>query len=105
MSEIYTKRVALLLNCLPYVARQPDFALKGGTAINFFHRTDFPRLSVDIDLTYIPLLDRNTTLNNIEQLLLQIKHDLEKNLAPVVVTTVKTPSVNQTTKLIVKKNG
>ena len=41
MQEEYTKRVALLLNCMPYVANEPDFALKGGTAINFFHRSEF----------------------------------------------------------------
>jgi predicted nucleotidyltransferase component of viral defense system len=33
------------------------FALKGGTAINFFLR-DMPRLSVDIDLTYLPIEPR-----------------------------------------------
>ncbi|WP_241657571.1 nucleotidyl transferase AbiEii/AbiGii toxin family protein [Flavobacterium cerinum] len=35
------------------------FALKGGTAINLFYRA-FPRLSVDIDLLYIPMDDRET---------------------------------------------
>jgi hypothetical protein len=37
---------------LPAVAAETVFALKGGTAICFFYR-DLPRLSVDIDLTYL----------------------------------------------------
>ncbi len=39
-------------------------ALKGGTAINFFIQ-DMPRLSVDIDLTYLPLDSRQLALQNI----------------------------------------
>lgn len=41
-----------------------EFALKGGTAINFFIR-NMPRLSVDIDLTYLPLESREISLDNI----------------------------------------
>lgn len=44
----YEKQVALLLDVLPFVAKESCFALKGGTAINLFVR-DMPRLSVDID--------------------------------------------------------
>jgi hypothetical protein len=52
--ERYAEQVALLVRALPIVAEQMAFALKGGTAINLFYR-DMPRLSVDIDLTYLPL--------------------------------------------------
>jgi len=52
--ERYMRQVALLVRTLPYIARHEAFALKGGTAINLFYR-DMPRLSVDIDLTYLPL--------------------------------------------------
>lgn len=45
----YYRQVQLLVRLLPLVAREPCFALKGGTAINLFVR-EFPRLSVDIDL-------------------------------------------------------
>ena len=41
------------------------FALKGGTAINLFYR-DLPRLSVDIDLTYLPIKDRADSLAEID---------------------------------------
>lgn len=51
----YYKQVQLLLRILPFIANQSCFALKGGTAINLFVR-DFPRLSVDIDLVYLPAI-------------------------------------------------
>ena len=73
----YEKQVRLLLRCLPEIARQPCFALKGGTAINLFVR-DFPRLSVDIDLTYLPLKPRAEALQGIGDGLIAIKHDIEK---------------------------
>ena len=57
----YFGRVELLVRTLPVVAKQESFALKGGTAINLFVR-DLPRLSVDIDLVYLPLDDRKTAL-------------------------------------------
>jgi hypothetical protein len=39
--------------------------MKGGTAINLFVR-DLPRLSVDIDLTYLPIQDRVASLAAID---------------------------------------
>lgn len=48
--EQYEAQVRLLVRTLPFIAAEQVFALKGGTAINLFYR-DFPRLSVDIDLT------------------------------------------------------
>ncbi|WP_016856643.1 nucleotidyl transferase AbiEii/AbiGii toxin family protein, partial [Halomonas smyrnensis] len=62
--EDYTSQVALLVRVLPYVAEEEIFALKGGTAINLFYR-DLPRLSVDIDLTYLPVKDRTESLAEI----------------------------------------
>lgn len=47
-----------------------------------------PRLSVDIDLTYLPLDSRNDALRNIEKGLKRIKKDLEKNLPDITVHTV-----------------
>lgn len=52
----YTDRVQLLVEILPVLAREPRFALKGGTAINLFEH-DLPRLSVDIDLAWLPVHD------------------------------------------------
>lgn len=67
----YYRQVALLLRMLPIVAEQSVFALKGGTAINLFIR-DFPRLSVDIDLAYLPLEPRDAALLNARAALRQI---------------------------------
>jgi len=50
----YTDRVRLLVEILPALAQEPGFALKGGTAINLFEH-DLPRLSVDIDLAWLPV--------------------------------------------------
>lgn len=75
----YKNQISLLLDVLPEVAKESCFALHGGTAINLFIR-DMPRLSVDIDLTYIPIEDRNTSLKNIVNALERIKTNLEKVL-------------------------
>ena len=52
-SDLYRRQVELLVRTIPPVAQEACFALKGGTAINLFIR-NMPRLSVDIDLTYLP---------------------------------------------------
>ena len=52
----YTGQVQLLVEILPTLAEEKRFALKGGTAINLFEQ-DLPRLSVDIDLTWLPVGD------------------------------------------------
>src|SRR5690554_4687756 len=67
----YYKQVSLLIRMLPVVATEPVFALKGGTAINLFVR-DFPRLSVDIDLAYLPLESREEALINVRAALQRI---------------------------------
>lgn len=67
----YYSQVSLLIRMLPVVATEPSFALKGGTAINLFVR-DFPRLSVDIDLAYLPLEPRNEALANVKAALQRI---------------------------------
>ncbi|WP_339893243.1 nucleotidyl transferase AbiEii/AbiGii toxin family protein [uncultured Algibacter sp.] len=81
----YKNQVALLLQVLPEVAKEKCFALHGGTAINLFIR-DMPRLSVDIDLTYIPIEDRDTSLQKIIAALGYIKGNLEKILPKAVIT-------------------
>ena len=53
VDERYRRQVALLVRALPFVAEEKCFALKGGTAINLFIR-DLPRLSVDIDVSFLP---------------------------------------------------
>ena len=75
----YKSQVNLLLNVLPEVAKENCFALHGGTAINLFVR-NMPRLSVDIDLTYIPIEDRITSLQKIAEALDRIKYNIEERV-------------------------
>lgn len=80
--EIYRAQVALLLTVMPIVARQTCFALKGGTAINLF-LNEMPRLSVDIDLTYLPIESRNDSLEAINNALNTIAKDTQKELTSI----------------------
>lgn len=72
-------QVRLLTRILPLIATDPVFALKGGTAINLFHR-DMPRLSVDADLVYLPLQDRPETLAGIAAGLQRLRQRLARTL-------------------------
>lgn len=85
MSKDYNKTVQLLLEILPYALKDRRVALKGGTAINLFHR-DFPRLSVDIDLCYLPLESRDQTYKNLHEILANIKSELESKLKLKVIS-------------------
>ncbi len=69
----------MLLEVLPYACQDFRVALKGGTAINLFLR-NMPRLSVDIDLVYLPLEDRKKTFKNIHSILNEIKMNLEREM-------------------------
>lgn len=68
----YQGQVRLLMRLLPIVAQESCFALKGGTAINLFVR-NLPRLSVDIDLMYLPMHDRPKALAEIDAAMRRIK--------------------------------
>ena len=60
------------MRLLPIVAHETCFALKGGTAINLFIR-NLPRLSVDIDLMYLPMHDRPKALAEIDAAMKRIE--------------------------------
>ena len=81
---VFFRQAELLLRVLPFVNEEEIFALKGGTAINFFLR-DLPRLSVDIDLTYLPVNDRETALNDIDKALLRISEKVGEKIVGVRV--------------------
>lgn len=66
MYEGYADQMELLVRVLPYAAKEKVFALKGGTAINLFYR-ELPRLSVDIDLVYVPITDYKSSLKGIKE--------------------------------------
>jgi len=69
--SVYWKQVQLLVRILPLIDTEACFALKGGTAINLFYRP-LPRLSVDIDLMYLPLEGRESAIPNIHAALHRI---------------------------------
>ena len=73
----YFQQVDLLLRCLPALRGQSEFAIKGGTAINLLVH-DLPRLSVDIDLTFTQMTDRETSLEKMQQNLLLLKAKIVK---------------------------
>jgi Nucleotidyl transferase AbiEii toxin, Type IV TA system len=80
IAPLYRAQADLLLQVLPHVAKEDCFALKGGTAINLFVR-QMPRLSVDIDLTYLPFDDRTTAMAGIAEALQRVKTRVEATIA------------------------
>lgn len=84
MNDIYKKQVGLLIKIVPLLYRIKEFAIHGGTAINLFVR-DMPRYSVDLDITYIPIKDRESSLAEINTLLLTLKAQIERAIPNVTV--------------------
>lgn len=99
--QIYQNQVALLIETLPVLNQFECFALKGGTAINLFFQ-NMPRLSVDIDLTYLFIEPREEFLPKIEDELIKLKQLLSKNNLVVKETRTKAGVL---TKLLVYQNN
>lgn len=99
MKETYSNQVQLLVLLLAYVQKEASLALKGGTAINLFLR-DMPRLSVDLDLVYLPIQDRATSLKSINDALERIRADVERSIVDVTVRSIPLPKSNETMRLI-----
>ena len=78
----YHEQVRLLVALLPFLNDEPCFALKGGTAINLFVQP-FPRLSVDIDLAYLPLEPRDEALHRCRQALQRLAQAIGTQLPGV----------------------
>lgn len=102
-NNIYTAQVELLVGILPYVATQEMFALKGGTAINLFYR-DLPRLSVDIDLTYLPIKDRAESLADIDAGLDRIAADIQTQVAGAEAKRIRGGGGGET-RVLVRRGG
>jgi len=86
VEERFIKQVELLLRVAPEVSRIEEFALHGGTAINLFLH-NMARLSVDIDLTYIPTDNRINDLRNISSLLKKLSERLKKTVPAIQIHT------------------
>jgi predicted nucleotidyltransferase component of viral defense system len=100
--ERYRQQVSLLVRTIPAIAAEDCFALKGGTAINLFIR-DMPRLSVDIDLAFLPVAPWQESLAAIEEALLRIKQRLETSLAGLRVVESRAQGDGPLTRLVVQQ--
>jgi predicted nucleotidyltransferase component of viral defense system len=99
MTEKYAPQVRLLLDVMPEVAKESCFSLHGGTAINLFV-LNMPRLSVDIDLTYVHIKDRQESIDAINSAL--------ANIASRVVSlrsSLRVEHKDKICKLMVEENG
>lgn len=97
----YFKQAQLMLRVMPHVTAEECFALKGGTAINLYVR-DMPRLSVDIDLTYLPLEPRETALANIGVALQRIADAIQRTVPGATVQEIQTRGEANVSKLTVR---
>jgi predicted nucleotidyltransferase component of viral defense system len=100
--DTYRNQVALLVRILPLVAEESCFALKGGTAINLFVR-DMPRLSVDIDLTYVPVAPRAESLAAINAAMKRIVVRVQKAIPDAKIT--ESTLEGAITRLTVRQGG
>ncbi len=96
----YHAQVVLLIRILPHIAAESCFAIKGGTAINLFLR-DLPRLSVDIDLTYLPVEPRDESLQKISEALIRIGEATTRAIPNSSVFPVLLPKTPFTMRLVV----
>lgn len=99
----YAGQVELLVRLLPIVGEETCFALKGGTAINLFYRA-LPRLSVDIDLVYVPIEARDDSLRAIDTALDRIMASTAR-LIPDAACRRTAGGGNQDTRITVTHGG
>lgn len=100
-SDSYRRQVALLLRVLPFVSAEDSLALKGGTAINLFIR-DLPRLSVDIDLTYLPVAPRPDSLAAIDAAMKRLARNIRDGIRAARVSETPLAGEGAVTKLLVR---
>jgi predicted nucleotidyltransferase component of viral defense system len=102
MNKRYYHQVELLLTVLPSLAKIDNFALKGGTAINLFFR-DMPRLSVDIDLALVPLLDRKESISLIDKNLKIFTEEIKNRYPNIQI--IPRPSIDTYTRSLLVSNS
>jgi predicted nucleotidyltransferase component of viral defense system len=91
----------LMLRVIPHVAAENCFALKGGTAINLFVR-NMPRLSVDIDLAYLPGEEpREAALQAINDALIRVAAAIKKAIPGAKVQETRAREPDRVCKLVV----
>lgn len=98
----FFRQAELLLQLLPFFSGKNIFALKGGTAINFFIR-NLPRLSVDIDLAYLPINDRQKAIAQISTVLEKTAELISQRLSILQIEKKYLAVSRQTVALLIKK--
>ena len=88
IESVYYRQAELLLRILPFIDREAVFALKGGTAINFFVR-DLPRISIDIDLVYLPVGERDFSLREMSTALVRISQSIVSQIPETKINSKK----------------
>lgn len=97
----YYKQAELMLKTIPHVASERSFALKGGTAINLFVR-NMPRLSVDLDLTYLPVGEgRDAALSNMSAALGRIAAAIRNSIPGSRIQETRAENPDRITRLTV----
>ena len=102
-SNPYYRQVELLVALLPLVGQEECFALKGGSAINLFMR-NLPRLSIDLDLTFLPVKDRAPSLAEIDAALSRIRAAVSRTM-PDAIAQQAGGREEERTKLFILRNG
>jgi len=101
---VFFKQAELLLRILPLIHKEEAFALKGGTAINFFVR-ELPRLSVDIDLTYLPVNERDFALDDISHGLIRISKEIKRRIPGSRIVLKNIRDTNTLRGMVVNQEG
>ena len=101
MEKFYVDTVRLMLEVAPEVFASGRVAMKGGTALNFFVQ-DLPRLSVDIDVVFVPhQTPRDTALAEIANELSALQTRLNRRGIKAELASSKT---GDETKLFVRRD-
>ncbi len=77
--SVFYHQAELVIRIIPFIYQEEVLAIKGGSAINYFIR-NLPRLSVDIDLTYVPLKNRVDSLKDISETLNRISKTVQQSI-------------------------
>jgi predicted nucleotidyltransferase component of viral defense system len=102
MDKTYLETVRLLLEIAPEVFAEPNFAIKGGTAINLFVK-NMPRLSVDIDVVFTDhSKERAEALLEISDSLRRIQGTLENRGLQVELVSRQ---VSEEIKLLIRRDN
>jgi predicted nucleotidyltransferase component of viral defense system len=101
---VFFRQAELLLRILPLIHKEEVFALKGGTAINFFVR-ELPRLSVDIDLTYLPISERDFALDDISHALIRVSKEIKRRIPGTRIVLKNIRGTNTLKGMVVNQEG